>query len=81
MRNVFNDYLPDVWIHLDNYKGDMCGPEKGFGAAVRIETDSGVILSNDSIYSTESMPEDFGKDLALKMLSELMYETTIDSFM
>ena len=78
---MFNDYLPDVWIHLDNYKGDMCGPEKGFGAAVRIETDSGVILSNDSIYSSESMPEDFGKDLALKMLSELMYETTIDSFM
>lgn len=32
IRNILNDYLPDVWIHLDHYKGENSGPVKGFGA-------------------------------------------------
>lgn len=40
-----------------------------------------MFISIDGIYSKETMPEDFGKELALKMMSELMYESTIDGFM
>jgi RNA 3'-terminal phosphate cyclase-like protein len=25
MRGVFNDYIPDVWIHSDHFKGSSAG--------------------------------------------------------
>jgi len=25
MRNILNDYIPDVWIHLDHFKGETSG--------------------------------------------------------
>ena len=25
LREVFNDYIPDVWIHTDHYKKGQCG--------------------------------------------------------
>ena len=25
LREIFNDYIPDVWIHMDPYKKDFCG--------------------------------------------------------
>ena len=25
LREVFNDYIPDVWIHVDHYKKGQCG--------------------------------------------------------
>ena len=25
VREVFNDYIPDVWIHTDHYKKEQCG--------------------------------------------------------
>jgi len=25
LREIFNDYIPDVWIHTDHYKKGQCG--------------------------------------------------------
>lgn len=38
IRNVLNDYLPDVWIHCDHYKKDRGGHSKGYGVSIVAET-------------------------------------------
>jgi len=56
--NVFNDYIPDVWIHVDNNKSES---SKGLGVSLWVESTTGVIISMDERYlSKEQLPEEFG---------------------
>jgi len=35
----------------------------------------------DEVYEKQVLPEDFGKTLAIKLLNELAFESTVDSSM
>lgn len=50
IRGVFNDYLPDVWIHTDHYKKDNAGLSKGYGVSIVASTTTECMISADKIY-------------------------------
>ena len=50
VREIFNDYNPDVWIHTDHYKKDQCGPQPAFGISLQAETTTGVTYTKDFMF-------------------------------
>jgi RNA 3'-terminal phosphate cyclase-like protein len=51
VREVFNDYIPDVWIHTDHYKKDQCGEQAGYSVSLQAETTTGVIMTKDYMFN------------------------------
>lgn len=81
IRGVFNGFIPDVWVHLDHYKGENSGKSLGYGASLIAETTTGVLISSDSIYQKyeKVLPEDLGTKAAMLLLDEIFFEATIDT--
>lgn len=67
LREVFNDYIPDVWIHTDHYKKAQAGEQPGYAISLVAETSTGMILTKDLNYNSHDfkLPEDLGKRAAL----------------
>jgi len=52
LRGIFNDYIPDVWIHTDHYKKGLCGDQPGYAISLVAETTTGVIYTKDFMFNT-----------------------------
>ena len=77
-RNVLNDYIPDVWIYSDHYKGPKVGLSIGYGVTLVSESTTGSLLTADEIFedekiNLESLPEKIGEKAALRLLDELYF--------
>lgn len=79
-REVFNDYIPDVWIYSDYYKGNKGGLSSGFGISLVAESNEGGFIGVEEIFkleegagSEDNLPEAIGKKCALKLLDEIYY--------
>lgn len=81
LREVFNDYIPDVWIHTDHYKKDQAGPSAGYSVSLQAETTTGIILTKDFTFDSNAfkMPEDLGERVAHAMLDEIFSGGVVDS--
>lgn len=81
VREVFNDYIPDVWIHTDHYKKGQAGEQAGYAVSLQAETTTGVILTKDFMYESAAfkMPEDLGERCAQAMLDEIFTGGVVDS--
>ena len=80
VREVFNDYIPDVWIDTDHYKKEQCGEQPAFAISLQAETTTGVTYTKDFMFGTEfKMPEDLGERAAYAMLDEIFTGGAIDS--
>ena len=81
LREVFNDYIPDVWIHTDHYKKGQAGEQAGYAVSLQAETTTGVILTKDYMFDPASfpMPEDLGERCAQALLDEIFVGGVIDS--
>lgn len=80
IRNVFNDYLPDVWIYWDHYKKDKAGLSKGYGVSLVAETTTEWLIWIDQIYNIGDVsdPEKLGESAAMKLLDEIYYSGYTD---
>jgi len=78
-RGVFNDYIPDVHIYSDHYKGKNSGLSGGFGLSLVAETTTKIYLSSDFTATQDSLPEDIAKEGALALLHEISQGGCIDS--
>ncbi len=77
-REIFNDYIPDVWIYSDYYKGQKSSLNSGYGISLVAETNTGALLSADEVYDfskgvKENLPETLGQTGALRLLDEILY--------
>lgn len=82
LREIFNDYIPDVWIHTDHYKKGQCGDQPGYAISLTAETTTGVIITKDFNFGNEkefTLPEDLGERAALALLDEVFAGGCIDS--
>ena len=81
VREVFNDYIPDVWIHTDHFKKGQAGDQAGYAVSLQAETTTGVILTKDYMFDSQSfpMPEDLGERCAHALLDEVFVGGVIDS--
>ena len=75
IRNVFNDYIPDVWIHCDHYKKEKGGLSKGYGVSIIAETSTECLISTDQIYNIGDVsdPEKLGETAAIQLLDDIYY--------
>jgi|TARA_B110000285_G_C15020933_1_gene561519 RNA 3'-terminal phosphate cyclase-like protein len=82
LREVFNDYIPDVWIHTDHYKKGQCGDQPGYTVSLTAETTTGIILTKDFNFGNKKefiLPEDLAQRCAYGMLDEIYSGGCIDS--
>jgi len=81
VREVFNDYIPDVWIHTDHYKKDFCGAQAGYSISLQAETSTGVALTKDCMFTADQfkMPEELGESTAHAMLDEIFNGGVVDT--
>mmetsp|Transcript_12155 Transcript_12155/g.18355 ORF Transcript_12155/g.18355 Transcript_12155/m.18355 type:complete len:362 (+) Transcript_12155:64-1149(+) len=80
-RAVLNEYIPDVYIHTDHYRGADSGASAGYSLALFAESTTGVLLSSECTASPggRQLPEDIGRHGALQLLEEIWKGGVIDS--
>lgn len=57
VKTAFLEYLPDIWIYTDYYKGDKASNSPGFSLSLKAETTTGSILTFDAAYEGEKTEE------------------------
>ena len=74
-RGVLNNFIPDVWIVVDNYKDkelDKISP--GYGISITAETKEGFSLSTDLMNDKEDLTKnanDISKECSIKFLNDI----------
>ena len=74
-RGVLNNFIPDVWIAVDNYKDkelDKISP--GYGLSITAETKEGFALSTDLMNDKNDLTKnanDISKECSLKFLNDI----------
>ena len=74
-RGVLNNFLPDVWISVDNYKDkelDKISP--GYGISITAETKEGFALSTDLMNDKEDLTNnanDISRECSIKFLNDI----------
>ena len=48
------EYLPDVWIHSDYYKGEKGGKSPGYSLSLLAETTTGTTITFDACHEAET---------------------------
>ncbi|XP_067634927.1 probable RNA 3'-terminal phosphate cyclase-like protein [Eurosta solidaginis] len=84
-KGVMLKFLPDVYIYTDQNRGKMSGNSPGFGIFLIAETTDGVFYGAESISNNKeegkdpSVPEDLGREAAMKLLDEIYRGGCCDS--
>ena len=50
IKNAFLDYLPDVWVYTDFYKGDKAALSSGYSLSLKAETTTGSVFTYDAAF-------------------------------
>ncbi|KAL4472902.1 hypothetical protein ABPG72_007779 [Tetrahymena utriculariae] len=84
-RGIFNDFLPDVYIYSDFYKGgNKEGSSAGYSISLIAEYNNGQLVSIDECLDEShppnyNLPEAVGERAALALLDEILYTGFADS--
>lgn len=78
-RSVLNQYMQDVFIYTDHYKGTESGLSPGFALALVAETTTGCALGTELVGSGGMLPEDLGKEAANRLLNEVANRGCVDT--
>lgn len=70
-RAVLNDFLPDVWVYTDLFKGKTSGSSPGFACTLVAESTSGALLAGEAVGAGGVLPEDIGKRAAEALLLQV----------
>lgn len=78
-RKVLENFLPDIYIHSDVYKGDEAGlyyfsfylRSPGYGISLVAQSDSGALYSSDRVANSSDTPENIGKMCAVQLLRSI----------
>ncbi|XP_043257625.1 RNA 3'-terminal phosphate cyclase-like protein isoform X1 [Colletes gigas] len=84
-KGVLLKFLPDVYIHTDHCKGASSGKSPGFGLSLLAETTTEIAFGGEAfspLMTTGSLPcvpEDLGKEAAMKLIDEIYRNGCVDS--
>lgn len=69
-RGVLNQFIPDVYIFTDHYKGREGGASAGFSLSLVSESTTGVLLSVErtAAVGTGELPEVIGREGAMMLV-------------
>lgn len=77
-REVFNQYLPDVWVFTDYFKGEKGSLSPGFSLSLVAETNTGSLLTADAAMENNS-PEEVAVLGANRLLDEIKYAGVVST--
>lgn len=78
-REALQPTAVDTFIYSDVARGDEAGKSPGFGVTIVAETKSGWPIVAEGVGTKGSVPEDLGRDVALKLLEEISLRGTLSS--
>ncbi|SAM08615.1 hypothetical protein [Absidia glauca] len=78
-RSLLNQYIPDVYIYTDVYKGAESGKSPGFALSLVAESTTGVLLSAEKAAEAGQTPEDVGIMAAKLVLNEIQQRGCVDT--
>jgi len=78
-RAVLNNFLPDVWVYTDLFKGKTSGASAGFALTLVAETTSGALVSAEVVGAGGVMPEDVGTRAAEALLEQIGEAGAVDA--
>ncbi|KAI8058580.1 RNA 3'-terminal phosphate cyclase/enolpyruvate transferase [Syncephalis plumigaleata] len=70
-RNILGEYVPDVYVYTDHYKGQESGRSPGFALALVAESTTGALLSAELAAEAGQTPEELGERAAYMLLQEI----------
>lgn len=65
-------YVSDVYIYTDHYKGNDAGLSPGYGLSLRAETTTGCFLSYEQMGESGLVPEELAATCAQQLLFEIL---------
>ena len=72
------EYLPDVWIHSDYYKGSKAGNSPGYSLSLLAESTTGATISFDACHQGET-PQQLAKKAVSCLLDEIEHSGVIST--
>ncbi|XP_076174135.1 RNA terminal phosphate cyclase 1 [Ptiloglossa arizonensis] len=84
-KGILLKFLPDVYIHTDHCKSASSGKSPGFGLSLVAETTTEIVFGAEAfspLMTTGSLPcvpEDLGKEAAMKLIDEIYRNGCVDS--
>lgn len=75
------DYVKDVFIYTDHYKGAESGASPGYGLTLVAETTTGCFLSAEVMAQKQTLPEDVAKECVEALLQEALMGGCVDTSM
>lgn len=78
-RSVFTNFLSDVYIFSDHFKGKEGGNSSGYGMNLIAETTEGILYSAEYYAEAGSTPEDIGEYAAKLLLEEINKRGCVDT--
>jgi RNA 3'-terminal phosphate cyclase-like protein len=79
VRSVLNQFIPDIYIYTDIYKGNESGKSPGYGLSLVAESTSGVNLACELFAEKGETPEDLGVRVGRMLLDEIQDGGCVDS--
>lgn len=77
-REVFNQYLPDVWVFTDYFKGDKSSVSPGYSLSLVAETNTGSLLTADATLENND-PEEVAVLATSRLLDEIKYAGVVST--
>jgi RNA 3'-terminal phosphate cyclase-like protein len=78
-RQLLNEFIPDVFIYSDVYRGAESGKSPGFGLTLVAESTSGALVSAEIVAEAGQTPEDIGLTAAKALYREISLGGCVDS--
>lgn len=78
-RNLLNNYIPDVWIYTDHYKGPSAGLSPGYALSLVAESTNGRLLSAESVADKQRTPEELGELVSKLLCDQIAQSGCVDS--
>lgn len=83
-RDIFNDYIPDVWIYSEYSKGAKGSVDPGYGLTLVGETNTGCNILADACFNQfheqeSNSPEEIGKRAAMVLIDEIYNSGVVDT--
>lgn len=72
------EYLPDVWVHSDFYKGQKAGKSPGYSLSLLAETTTGSTITFDACHEGET-PSQLAKKAVNSLLDEIEHSGIIST--
>jgi len=73
------NYVSDVFIYTDHYKGKESGQSPGYGLSLVAETTTGCFLSCERMGEAQSLPEDVALNCTKMLLHEIIQGGCVDT--